>query len=86
MIEEIMNSDCNLTMLATKSFNQIIEQIQTSSLNFQIQISPFSAIISLKKSLIKDHSGNPLLPTNLSRSGGRQEDILDEKILSLRKS
>ena len=85
MIEENMNSDSNLTMLATKSFNQIIEQIQTSSLNFQIQISPFSAIISLKKSLIKDHSGNPLVPTNLCHSGGRHEDILDKKNLELEK-
>ena len=50
------NSDENLTMLATEAFDQILETIRTSCLNFQMQISPFSAVISLKKSLIKDKS------------------------------
>ena len=45
-------------MLITKSFDHILQQIQTLCLNYQIQISPFSALISLKKSLIKDRLGN----------------------------
>jgi hypothetical protein len=49
-------------MVASRTFENILEQIQGSDLNFQIQISPFSALISLKKSLIKDKSGVPLLP------------------------
>ena len=52
-------------MLATKSFDHIIEEIQRSCLNFQLQISPFSAVISLKKSLIRDVTGKPLLPSKI---------------------
>ena len=48
--------------IASQTFENILEQIQGSHLNFQIQISPFSALISLKKSLITDKSGVPLLP------------------------
>ena len=44
-------------MLATKAFDHLLQQVQSSSLNYHLQISPFSAIISLKKSLIKDKAG-----------------------------
>ena len=47
-------------MVASKTFDSILEQIQTSNLNFQLQISPFSANISLKRSPIKDKSGAPM--------------------------
>ena len=50
-------------MAASRTFDQILEQIQTSHLNFHLQISPFSAVISLKKSFVKDRSGVPLLPS-----------------------
>merc|ERR1712179_762962 len=63
-MDESTISECNLTMLATQSFNHILDQIQTSCLNFQIQVSPFSAIISLKKSFIKDKCGNLVLPAD----------------------
>ena len=36
--------------------------VQTSNLNFCLQISPFAANISLKKSFVKDKSGNVLVP------------------------
>ena len=49
-------------MLASQTFDSILQHIQTSNLNFQVQISPFSAVISLKKSLVKDKSGIFLLP------------------------
>ena len=50
-----INSDN--TMAASKKFDYILHQIQHSSLNFQIQVSPFSAVISLKKTFIRDKSG-----------------------------
>ena len=50
-MQEFINSDLNLTMLATQAFDDILDQIRSSSLNFHVQISPFSAVISLKKSL-----------------------------------
>ena len=49
-------------MLAAQVFDEILDRIQKSNLNYQMQISPFSAVISLKKSLIKDGSGSLLLP------------------------
>ena len=48
-------------MVASRTFNSILQQIQSSNLNFHLQISPFSANISLKKTLIKDKFGAPLL-------------------------
>ena len=48
-------------MLVNETFHHILEEVQNSSLNFQLQVSPFSAIISLKKSFIKDKSGNLLM-------------------------
>ena len=62
----------NPTMIASRTFNDIIELVQTSNLNFQLQVSPFSAYISLKKSLVKDKSGAPILPpTSLSSVSSR---------------
>ena len=58
-------SDCDPTMLAKKAFDQIIEQVQSSNLNFQLNLSPFSATISIKKSFVKDMFGNILLPSTM---------------------
>ena len=49
-------------MEASITFENILEQIQSSNLNFHMKLSPFTAVISLKKTLIKDKSGSPLLP------------------------
>ena len=54
-------------MVASKTFDSILEQIQASNLNFQLQISPFSANISLKRSPIKDKSGAPICLPNVSQ-------------------
>jgi len=48
----MISSDANPTMLAKKVFDQIVEQVQSSNLNFQL--SPFSATIFLKRSLVRD--------------------------------
>ena len=50
-------SDIDPTMLASKTFDRIIYLIQQSNLNFVLQLSPFSANIALKKSLVQDKSG-----------------------------
>ena len=59
-------SDLNPTMIASRTFHSIIQQIQSSNLNFQLQLSPFSANISLKKSPLKDKFGvtAPLMAIN----------------------
>ena len=58
--DRIINSD--ISMLATETFNTLMSQIQNSSLNYHLQISPFSALVSIKKSFIKDKWGQNILP------------------------
>ena len=62
-------------MLATSTFNEILEKIKTSNLNFHIQLSPFSAMISLKKTLVRDRSGNGMPPPFYS-SATLDKDVL----------
>ena len=61
-MDQIRISDLDSTMAAKRTFDGLLSQIQASNLNFHLQLSPFSASISLKKSLIKDEFGNTLLP------------------------
>ena len=61
-MDEFPDSDSNMAMLASNAFENIIDQIRTSNLNFHLQMSPFSASISLKRSLIKEQSGAFRLP------------------------
>ena len=78
-MEQLCDSDRrneNPAMLAINAYDNIIDQIRSSNLNFQLQMSPFSAHISLKRSLVKDHSGAYRLPL----------ETLDEKNLQLQKS
>ena len=65
-MSQLNSSDVNPTMVASKTFDSILEQILSSNFNFQLQISPFSANISLKKTPIKDLSGSPVLPLSTS--------------------
>ena len=82
-MQESIDSDVktNSTMLASQAFNFILEQVQSSCLNFQMQISPFSAVISIKKSFIKDKLGNMLLPPPPDSS----ENFLRDKNIQLEK-
>ena len=59
---ETTDSDFNPTMAAYKTFDQILECVKSSNLNFCLQLSPFSANISIKKTAVKDKSGVPLIP------------------------
>ena len=52
-------------MLASQTFDNILQTIQKSNLNFVLQVSPYSANISLKKSLVTDKSGAVCLPPEL---------------------
>ena len=61
-MDQIRISDLDSTMAAKRTFDDLLAQIQASNLNFHLQLSPFSASISLKKSLIKYKFGNTLLP------------------------
>ena len=61
---EYKTSDLNMnpTMTAAETFENILLQIQNSNLNFKLNLSPFTANISLKKTLVTDKSGIPLVP------------------------
>ena len=59
-----ISSDSNPTMAAARSFDHILQLIQSSNLNFKLQLSPFTANISLKKTLVKNKSGISLNPCN----------------------
>ena len=70
------DSDSDPTMIANHQFNEIMNQIQNSGLNFQLQISPFGAVISLKKSLVKDKKGSFILPSSIiSGTSNNKEDF-----------
>ena len=91
-MKQVNNSDKNPAMLALSDYQNILDQIQYSNLNFQIQLSPSSALISLKKSFVKDRNGDILIPPvenpilsaeveNLVEKNGQ----LEKDILSLTK-
>ena len=65
-MNKFTDSDLEPKMVATRTFENILQHIQTSNLNFQLTLSPFAANISLKKSLAKDKSGAPLLSSSCS--------------------
>ena len=71
-IDEPINSD--ITMLAANTFNIILYQVQDSNLNYHLQISPFSAVISLKKSFVKDKAGCLILPPHMVSSLANSTD------------
>ena len=62
-METEINSDKEAAMHASLEFHDILNRIQSSSLNFQLQVTPFSAQILLKKTLQKDKAGAFLLPS-----------------------
>ena len=70
------NSDISPAMLASRSFDNILHQIQTSNLNFYLQLSPFGAHISLKKTLIKDKAGSYICPA-VSSSQAHSDNLKD---------
>ena len=49
-------------MDASARFENILAKVQNSNLNFKLEISPFSAVICLKKSFAKDKFGQVLKP------------------------
>ena len=75
---QFINSDA--TMIATQTFYNILNQVQNSNLNYQLQLSPFSAMISLKRSLVKDKSGNPILPSTSCYVSNETKILLDHKV------
>ena len=61
MNRETKLSTSDYTM-ETKIFENVLQQVKLSRLNFRLDESPFSAVINLRKSFIKDKSGIVLRP------------------------
>ena len=71
----VQNQVTDLTMLATTTFDSIISQIQASCLNFSMQLTPFSAVISLRKSFVTDKSGFVVTPA-VKKNEANVKDIV----------
>ena len=67
---------------ASETFDNILECVKTSNLNFCLQLSPFSANISLKKTFIRDKAGIYLSPP-VSDSSLQQNKELVKKVNEL---
>ena len=70
------NSDFNPAMAASAMFDSIINQVRSSNLNFQMQMTPFSATIVIKKTLIKDTSGFHVIPSTYKN---HEEEMAEQK-------
>ena len=73
-------------MDATKTFTDIISQVQSSNLNFRLELSPFSAVIHIKKSVIKGRSQFPLSSPPCAADTSQNEsenNILMQRIIQL---
>ena len=79
-----INSD--VTMEASQSFELILDHVKHSCLNFRMHVTPFSAEISLKKTLVKDMNGLPKLPTQHFHSGDNLSRIqtLETELVSMK--
>ena len=72
-------------MEASQQFENILDAVMGSQLNYQLQLSPFSATICLKKSLAKDKSGNAVKQYERLTSSQAREDVnkLENEITKL---
>ena len=73
-------------MDASARFENILARVQTSNLNFKLEISPFSAVICLKKSFAKDKFGQVLKPHSDDTTNETNLTTLHQKNLELENS
>ena len=57
-----MDQITDLKMAIDAKFSSILSEIQLSNLNFTLQITPFAAYITLKKSVLTDQNGIKAVP------------------------
>ena len=58
-----MNEVTEFKMAVNSTFSSILNEIQLSNLNFSMQMTPFAAYITLKKSTQKDQNGISAIPS-----------------------
>ena len=88
------SSSSDINMAICNTFEYLLNQIKSSNLNYHLQQSPFDAVSSLKKSLIKDKNGNPMMlslpvpgvPAPAARHADQPDDkTFQEQIIKLKK-
>ena len=67
IMEGNITSDFDHTMLASRTFDNIVNMIQNSCLNFQIQFPPFGQKMSLKFNFKTDKAGKSRTELETSR-------------------
>ena len=80
-MQQFTDSDFkNSAMPASNVFHEILDQIQSSNLNFQLHVTPFSAQIYLRKSLVKDKAGitRPPVSPEIEKLVERNEKLQNE--------
>ena len=83
-MDELTDSD--LAMVANAEFENILRSIRNSCLNYHLQVSPFSATISLRKTVVKDKAGAYIIPRHCEDiSLQRENTVLEDKLNSLRR-
>ena len=79
--------DSDLAMIANNNFEDILSTIRNSCLNYSIQVSPFSATISLRKTIIKDRAGAHIISRHCEDKSSdlrRENSALEEELRNLR--
>ena len=80
-------SEINPAMAASQCFESILQDVQASNLNYRIEMSPFSAVIYLKKSFVENHLGfcvTPPLPKSVIIKALKSENsTLSDKVVHL---
>ena len=71
------NMDVAFANMAAKKFEDILNQIRSSSLNFRIKVTPFTAVIHLKKSITKDKSGNFLQQSTFVNGTNNDNEVAE---------
>ena len=83
-----MNGDSDVTMAINSKFNSILHEIQLSNLNFIINMTPYAAYITLKKTTLINNEGVPSMPSppilKLLEQNLREKSNADLEISRLR--
>ena len=85
-----MNQLSDLKMAVDATFSSILNEIQLSNLNFTIQMTPYAAYITLKKSPLKNQNGSYAVPSppvlSLLQEAQRVIEIQKREIFDLKAS
>ena len=69
------SADSELTTAASRAFESVLDQVKVSNLNFYVQLTPFSAVIYLKKTFVKDKTRQILMPARTKISSDETTNL-----------